>query len=311
MKKFILDFLLFGLVFAILYCISVFVWTNYAPKEARSNVKYPIGAYGHLNSRLKEVKGVGEVEILFLGSSHAYRGFDNRIFESFGFRSFNLGSSAQTPIQTKVLLRRYLDHLNPNFIIYEVYPEMFMMDGIESGLDIIANDHNDFFSLQMVFQLGTPLLYNSFIYGVICDFFELNRDFSEPIQKGSDKYVSGGYVEKELGYFEPVPLVSKEIIPFENQLASFIDIIEVLKKRNKDLLLVFAPIPKINYQRYKGVDDFDSLMSSCGSYVNANKLMNLNDSLHFQDDNHLNQTGVELFNRKLIEEVLPDYLHNW
>ena len=83
MKKFILDFLLFGLVFAILYCISVFVWTNYAPKEARSNVKYPIGAYVHLNSRLKEVKGVGEVEILFLGSSPAYRGFDYRIFESF------------------------------------------------------------------------------------------------------------------------------------------------------------------------------------------------------------------------------------
>ena len=80
---------------------------------------------------------IKNVDVLFLGSSHAYRGFDPRIFRKRGYSSFNLGSSAQTPSQTKVWLKRYLKHLNPKIVIYEVYPGTFSSDGIEASLDLV------------------------------------------------------------------------------------------------------------------------------------------------------------------------------
>jgi len=80
------------------------------------------------------------VDILFLGSSHSYRGFNPQYFS--GYKTFNLGSSAQTPIQTNLLLKRYLHQLNPKTIVYEVYPISLSIDGVESSSDIIANDHH-------------------------------------------------------------------------------------------------------------------------------------------------------------------------
>ena len=94
-----------------------------------------LDSYGHMYSRISEIKNQEDVDILFLGSSHAYRGFDTRIFLENGYKSFNLGSSAQTPTQTKVLVERYLGSLNPELVIYEVYPKTFTMDGVESSLD--------------------------------------------------------------------------------------------------------------------------------------------------------------------------------
>ena len=89
-------------------------------------------------TRLNEVKNIKNIDILFLGSSHTYRGFDTRVFKKNGYNSFNLGSSSQSPIQTLTLTKRYLNQLNPKLIVYEVYPTTFTIDGIESSLDIIV-----------------------------------------------------------------------------------------------------------------------------------------------------------------------------
>ena len=81
-------------------------------------------------TRLKEVKTVKNVDILFLGSSHTYRGFDTSIFHDCGYSAFNLGSSSQTPIQTLTLANRYLKQLNPKLVVLEVYPGNFTGDGV-------------------------------------------------------------------------------------------------------------------------------------------------------------------------------------
>ena len=60
---------------------------------------------GHLHSRLLEINKHQNVDVLFLGSSHAYRGFDTRIFKESGIASFNLGSSSQAPVQSLLLLK--------------------------------------------------------------------------------------------------------------------------------------------------------------------------------------------------------------
>ncbi|NHW60088.1 hypothetical protein HA378_33495, partial [Escherichia coli] len=76
-------------------------------------------------------------------SSHAYRGFDTRVFSKNGISSFNLGSSSQSPINTQVLLKQYLDRIKPKMIVYEVYAGTLSADGVESSLDMLSNNKID------------------------------------------------------------------------------------------------------------------------------------------------------------------------
>lgn len=252
-------------------------------------------------SRLSEVKDYGKTDILFLGSSHAYRGFDTRIFSANGYKSFNLGSSSQTPTQTKVLLKRYLESLSPELIIYEVYPDTFILDGVESSLDIIANDINDSHSLKMALKINNVKTYNTLIYGFIHDLLGLNKSYFEPIIKGNDKYVSGGYVEKKISFYQPNELEKKEISIRDYQLESFSEIVQMVKNKNIKLILVYAPISSINYTSYINNHYFDNIMKGYSEYYNFNEILALNDSLHFYDSHHLNQNGVNVFNKKLIK----------
>ena len=57
----------------------------------------------------REVKHMRDIDLLFLGSSHTYRTFDPRFFDQFGWESFNLGSKAQSPLNTYYLVRSQIE----------------------------------------------------------------------------------------------------------------------------------------------------------------------------------------------------------
>src|SRR5690606_38894975 len=79
-------------------------------------------------------------DILILGSSRAYRHYDPRIFRKYGIEIFNLGSSAQTFIQTNYILQKYAQRFKPEIIVLDIYPAMFGSDGVESSLDLMFSD---------------------------------------------------------------------------------------------------------------------------------------------------------------------------
>lgn len=303
MKRFLTNILLFPLFSSIFYIGMLFLWDNYAPSLLKSNLNYRIGSYGHMFTRLNEVKNLNnnDLDILFLGASCTYRGFDTRIFKKSGYNTFNLGSSGQSPIQTHILLKRYLERINPKLIIYEVSPLPFACDGIESSLDIIANDKNDSYSYDMAFKLNHIKTYNTLLYGTIRELFNLNNSFIEPIKKDNGTYISGGYVEKEIKYFNPVQFPDEEIVINQSQLASFTESMSYLKGKNIDVILVFSPISSSRYLSYSNNSYFDSIMKNYSEYYNFNEILSLDDSLHFYDSYHLNQNGVEIFNKKLID----------
>lgn len=303
MKHFLKSVLFFIPFLIIAYTILIFVWGRFAPNIIKQNINYRIGSHGHMYSRLKEINTSSDIDILFLGSSHAYRGFDTRIFREQGLKGFNLGSSAQTPIQTRALLNKYLDLLNPRIIIYEVYPVTFSIDGVESSIDIIANDKNDFHSIKMALDLNHIIVYNTIIYGIIRDALNLNTSFIEQKKKDNDTYISGGYVEKDFSYYKYVDYQKKEWDLNKDQFIAFDEVLSIIKERNIHLILVNAPITSSLYNSYTNNNTFDNIMNGYGDYYNFNTILSLNDSLHFYDTDHLNQNGVQIFNDKLIEII--------
>jgi hypothetical protein len=304
MKRFLLNLLQFAILAMLTYVVLIFLWGDFAPTKLKKNLNYKIGFGGHLHTRLQDAANHGPVDVLFLGSSHAYRGFDVRIFERAGIKCFNLGSSGQSPIQSTLLLDRYLERLQPRIVVFEVFPRTFCSDGVESSLDIIANARNDWDSVAMAMRQGNMKVFNTLIYGLLMDAVGRNESFREPTKRGRDRYISGGFVERM-----PNPLgveIETDFAPAtwevnEIQFQEFNKMVTRLKAMGITLILIQAPITTAYYDSYSNNDDFDRRMEKYGNYYNFNKSMNLDDKLHFYDSHHLSQVGVQLFNAKVVE----------
>jgi hypothetical protein len=305
LSHFLKRLLLFAGFSAAVYWLCIILSGELLPQHLRQNLSYLRGAYGHTFTRMQEAKNTRNVDILFLGSSHTYRGFDPRIFAQYKLKTFNLGSSSQTPVHTKVLLKRYLDKLNPKIVICEVYPEIFSLDGVESSLDIISNDHNDRYSAGLVMNNTNVKVLNTLLFSVYRNLIRHTDHQQEQTRKGPDTYIPGGFVERDMARFryemaaEPV---KRDLKPF--QLKAFREDIELLQSRGIRVILVQAPITRAFYASFANPQAFDSLMRTCGEYHNFNETMQLDDSLHFYDAHHLNQEGVRLFNQEIVRKIL-------
>lgn len=300
MKRFLFNIFSFVLLFSIVYVIFLIIWGLYAPSFLKRNI-YSTFEVSHLNRRLQEAKSINDVDILFLGSSHSYRGFDPRNFIKSGFKSFNLGSSSQTPIQTEILVEKYLRKMNPEIVILDVYPDLFANNGTESTLDLIVNEDIDFSTVFLALKINNLSVYNTLIFHSFTKLFNDNYKLNKINTSNIEKYISGGFVERDIEFYKVTELSNRTFSPRFDQLESFSRIVEVLKSEKIKFFLIYVPITKNQYNSYNNNDDFDSLMSSHGPYYNFNKLISLNDSLHFFDSHHLNQNGVNLFNEKLID----------
>ena len=308
MKHFLKRLLLFSVFVLFAYPALLYFWGEAVSQRYKPNVKYRKGSYGHMFSRLQEARKIKDTDILFLGSSHTYRGFDPRIFEKHGFESFNLGSSSQTPLQTKMLMKRYLAKMHPELIIYEVYPWGFVSDGVESSIDIISNDYIDKNTLKMTLSVNHITVYNSLIFAYIKENVNPNTVFKEQKKRYSDTYISGGYVEKELSFYEG-PEETKKIrwSLNEKQWEAFSEIIQTFRERNIPYLLVYAPVSPSRYNSFVDYSDYRKKISQYGDFIDFNKMNIWNDSLHFYDAHHLNQKGTERFNDTLISILKEKY----
>jgi hypothetical protein len=299
MKKFLVNICLFIAGTIPVYILLVICSGILLPALYTKNLLYNFG--GHMQKRLQEVDDYKNVDVLFLGSSHAYRGYDVRLFKKIGLNSFNLGSSAQTPVQTEFLLKKYLHQLNPKFAVLDIYPALFDSDGVESTLDLVSNERFDGNLFSLLINVNDIKAYNTAIYSVYRQLTGKSKTYvpSGKVEKGS-RYIPGGFVESMKTSKLKQKYSSSEYHVLPENLKAFNEVISMLKKENIPYILVQAPLYGKRYASIKNTGHIDSLFATYGSYYNFNNIINLPDSA-FLDDSHMNQTGVAVFNEKLIE----------
>ncbi len=300
-------FILFLLPF---YIVIMMIWGSLIPPKFGTNLSFPRGGNGHLFSRIKEVNETSGVDILFIGSSHAYRGFDPRIFKEAGWSNFNLGSSNQTPIQTHILLSRYLDRLNPKLVVYAISPESFSMDGVESSLDLLANSSIDSLSFSMALKLNHIKTYHALIYAFINQLLPIEDRFIEKAETEKDRYISGGFVENKLEGYRSTHLKDDLLSDLHYQWEYFDAIIERLKTNEIEVVLIQTPLSPEHYLKNVPDIEWGKRMASNGKFLDFTEIMNDIDKSCFFDANHLNQPGVERFNRELIGYLKRENLLN-
>ncbi|MCK5846924.1 MAG: hypothetical protein KAG84_05760 [Bacteroidales bacterium] len=300
-KRFIKTLFYFATFSSISYIILVIIGGTINMPFISANVKYIEGPQGDLFYRTNEISYFKNVDVLFSGSSHTYRGFDTRIFKDNNLGCFNLGSSTQTPLQTEVLLKRYLDSLNPKTIVFEVSPIVFSSDGIESTLDLIKNTKNDIYTITKLITFNNINTLNTAIFGFYKDLFKDKYIVKDSIRLNKDLYITGGFVQRDMAYYKPETIEKSHIIVNDKMLEIFDRIINNVRSKGINVILVQTPITKVLYNSYSNINAFDSIMSKYGNYYNFNEILELTDSVHFYDEDHLNQKGVVLFDNKFIE----------
>ncbi|WZL88708.1 hypothetical protein VS868_14015 [Salinimicrobium sp. 3283s] len=274
-----IGFVLFAFLF---YIIGVIVYGEFLPQKFQYNIFYEKFAYGFSNTRFKEVNEIDNVDTLFLGSSRAYRHYDPRTFEKAGYSSFNMGSSSQTFLQTEILVKRYLETLNPKYVILDVYPGAFSSDGSESSLDLISNDYNSWDTLKLAISLKNIKVLNTWIYAIYKEYFFKSLEEREELTKGVNKYISGGFVERDVERIEIHEKLNQQWKYNKDQWESFEEILTFILESESKLIVLHSPLHNsISYSNTERLTEYLRLRNI--PYHNYKNLIFINDSLHFYD----------------------------
>lgn len=292
--------LLFFSILLVLYCFLCFI----LPRSLISNLEP--GGYGHSFARFREINAYKNIDILFLGGSRCYRGFDPRIFNAAGISVFNLGSTAQSPLNSYYLLQEYLDGLNPKMVVMEVCLESLSLDGVESFLDIAVNHK----ITKNIALMGLALNNFHSLNTLPSEYLKrlLWRPLTQNIQKEilNDRYIPRGYVEMDRISLDKSCFKNYEFIIEKRQLRYLRNIIELVQRQGKTIVLITIPVPK---KRWDTISDYQKVVRFCNAmakkynirYHNFNPQVFLDDVKDFKDAGHLNSSGVKKFNEEFIK----------
>lgn len=287
--------------------------------------------------RWKDFYEQENIDILFLGSSHAYRSFNPENFDTeLKCNTFNLGSSSQSSIESYFALKETLRCYNPKLIVLENYwvlyekrktfdPATYVYDYLEFSpvkIDMLINAFTPEEYLQA--QFLSVRYHNNFkelkiikenVNNKLLDRKQLKIKRS----KKGEAYTIKGYVSneniatnKELteeNYF-------KNLQPSEWNEKTFLylnKIIMLCRENNIPILLVTAPLPPTTMQM---VNDYDSIHNKFRDIANQyeityvdynliNKDLRLLTDKHFKDDHHLNTGGANVMNKHLLNIIRP------
>jgi hypothetical protein len=310
MKRFVISVIIFALLCILGYLAYLFIWgaipktreQDFVLRDSRFTYR-PQSGFVHL--MLREANEFKDLDILFVGSSHAYGGFDVRVFEKYGFRTFVLGIAGLDPIVAQELLNRYLGSLNPKLVIYEISPERFRNSSRAAEV-LIDNDNLNIQSLKMALRMNRIEVYNALLYRSMRELLKLDSNMLQPprVKENRDgtrsTYISGFIEANANAHFngaeEKYQRTKINLSP--RQLNTFKEITSGFKDRKTKYILVFTPFSKVYYNHYENIDEFDSLMRQYGEYYNFNKILNLSDSC-FRDATHLLPAGAEIFSAKV------------
>ncbi|MBR1784992.1 MAG: hypothetical protein IJ760_06110 [Bacteroidales bacterium] len=297
MRKFVIHTALFLAVAAA--AVTLLTWLL-GGTGLLANVTYRLGHQDFTYSRSHEADTAGPVDVLFAGSSHCYRSFDPRIFAAEGLRCFNLGSSNQTPQQTEALLHRYLRRLEPRLVVIEVHPDIIEYDGVEATLGWLCNAPPSAHNLPLLLRQPNARTFCTAIYATLHNATSAEyRNYSDPPEDvHGNRYVAGGYVERDTERWQPQTFASDTIRPLPMQLRALRRTVGYLRRKGVDYMLVTTPDTRALTESLTNLAAFDSLMATFGPHHRLDGDC-LDDTLHFYDEGHLNQEGVAIIDKQM------------
>lgn len=303
MKKFIVNIAVFLLISLLIYVpvLTILCKVKYKSKPLifRTADIYKVKG-GNTYQKFKDFDAKTTYDIIVIGSSHAYRGYDPRNFKKVGINLFNLGSSAQSPLNTYYIAKNYIYKKSCKLVLFDIYDGSFNNNGFESSADLIQNISSDKAAIQMASCYTNPQILN------MLGLRFLNKKAPPLITDTS--YVGNGFSQKydTLKYSLPFEEYENRNSPTQLQIEYFEKILVYFKEANIPVILATIPFPKEKSREQH--DKYSKIVSALAKkysipYLDYSFNTNFNSELHFYDSHHLNQEGVNLYNSILIKDL--------
>jgi hypothetical protein len=205
-------------------------------------------------------------------------------------------------VQTYLLLKAYLDSINPRFVVFEVHPDIMKNDGIECAVDLLMNTPMTCEATKMAWHTGNMKVINTWLYSLYNQKIRhrLERFHEEPTMDDAE-YIPGGYVEINTKEFERKRYSRHNLFIRPEQMEALKQCLNLLKERDIPYMLVEVQDAYQLRSAFKNHEWFENKMKALGPY--RYKLLPLVDTVHFCNSNHLFKPGIELFNQDFVVDL--------
>jgi hypothetical protein len=241
-------------------------------------------------------------DVLVMGSSHAYRGYDPREFEKQNLQLFAAGSGFQNTLATYILSKDVFHPAKNSLVIIDLFDQTFVGDGVGCYSRVIENAGSDKAAFEFVWRKPDIRTLNAFS----CRMFSKNA----PVEVGDEPgYLMNGYCPKQdTMSVLPHDMLQEDEIKFNKQFRHYLHKL-VMKLKQDEVKMVFVshPQPKTafneNYHT-QFINFIQPVIQNGGiPYLDYNSNHSLLNTVHFADANHLNQAGVTLWNEQLLYDL--------
>ena len=281
--------------------------------EGHAFTNIPAGHLGPESAtyqRYAEIGDHADVDILFVGSSRVYRTYDTRVYTAAGLRTFNMGSMAQTPVNSYYLMKENMERLSPRLVVMDVFPGHFRTSGIESLLNLLTNRRVSREMVEATFAVNKTKGYLALLANV------LTRDdvfHARPPALKRGTYIPGGYVEHDedgRGDFRQRTFTGKEN---GKQMAHLEKIVRLCREHGATLMIVSQPLPDSTLEHVSYYDEFMARMRVlCDGwdvgFHDFNAIFPMPDQEYYYDAGHLNQRGADLYNAFFLDYLREQQL---
>ena len=257
-------------------------------------------------AKFKEWEEGQHYDAVVIGSSHAYRGYDPRVFDARGYRMFNLGSSAQTPLSTYAVLEEYLEKERAPLVIIDVYENSFDQEGLESVSDLTQNMSSDRAAFRLAASFRDLRGMNMFTLRM------MNKNgpsmWADPDYKGAGFAIKADSTGKGVKYD-----AGRKLRLNARQKEYFVKCLDLCEERGIRVVLSthFAPHQSDQARHSAFATFLDSVLAGRDPddrlrWFDFSYDHDLDDHAHFCDHNHLNEAGARIFNERLVDSLVAE-----
>jgi len=305
MKRLIIQGSRFLALSVVLYLLAFLILTNWVflgrPMIYRTSDYYQWKG-GSAWMQYAEFDTTDRWDAIVLGSSHAYRGYDPRVFARRGYHVFNLGSSAQTPMNGYYVLKQCADSAHAGLVIFDMYENAFTQDGLESTSELTQHVPSDAEAWGMAW--GTRDLRGLNLMAL--RYFTKGQGpmFMDSTYRGAGFATRKARAPADVRYDVGRPF---RMNPMQRRY--FQACIELCRTRGVRLVLTthFFPHQSDTAKHALFHHFVDSTAKVHGlRYFDFAYSHQLSDTDHFCDHNHLNEEGARIFNERLVDSLIAN-----
>jgi len=287
--------------------------------------------------RFEELYALPEnsLDMVFIGSSHSYCTFEPDFFDmELGILSHQMGMPLQYADGSYFTLLEVFNYQSPKLVVMELYWDMLDNEYEPSQLNSLfsAMDNDELRSdfIQEVLPLSVSLKSRLPFINYQRDFFmESSKEIKTFIEEKYNVTEEKEVIEVEEYYDKKGYVYTDKQMPLSeygptNQYNSFDGkswnmhltqqiylekIINLCEEKNAQLLFVTAPVAITSFDRIKNYDFVHQSIAGFAyknqidyyDYNLINRSLELLTNDNFQDDAHLNDSGVKIINKHFVE----------